>query len=264
MSEVLLSVSNLDVEIEGKQILHEVNLEIKKGEVHILFGPNGSGKSTLMNTIIGLERYKITNGSICYDGKDITGMLIEERAKLGIGLAFQHPPAISGVTLRKLVSKASNYDNARIEELAKEFNLTDHLDRPLNKEFSGGEMKRAEIMQMIAQNPNFLMLDEPESGVDLVNIEMLTKKVSKFLGRNGEKQSEKSALIISHTGYILNYLDADIGHVIIDGRIIGSSNPRDVLETIKRSGYEECRNCASKRMHSVSPVNCDSVHKEKG
>ncbi len=248
MSEHILKVEDLHVEVVGKEILHGVDLAIGTGEVHLLFGPNGSGKSTLMGAIMGLPQYKITGGKIFFKGEDITDMPIEERAKLGLGIAFQRPPVVRGVRLRKML-ELMNSSGLNIDELAAEMNLTEHLDRDLNLGFSGGESKRAEILALMIQQPDMLLLDEPESGVDLENIELLARKIGEILGRQHgimnrlKKRSEKSALILSHTGHILEHLNADKGHVFLNGKAVCTANPLDILETVKAHGYNECVSC---------------------
>ena len=160
----MLSIENLSVKVEDRLILRDVNLNINVGEVHVLFGPNGAGKSTLINTIIGNPKYKVVEGSIYFKGKDITDMPIYERAKLGIGLAYQHPPEIPGVKLRDLLKIIANVEWEEIERMAEVLNFKDFLNRDVNVGFSGGEVKRSEILQVFAQDPDFIMFDEPDSG----------------------------------------------------------------------------------------------------
>ena len=246
MTQTLLKIENLHVSVEGTEILHGVNLEIPAGEVHVLFGPNGSGKSTLMSAIMGLSHYEITNGRILFKGEDITYMPIEQRAKLGLGIAFQKAPIISGVTLRKLLTGPLGVDPKTVNELAAKLKMTGHLDRDINKGFSGGEIKRSEILQLSVQKPDLMLLDEPESGVDLENIELLAGQMAEILERTPGvhlHNLSRSALIITHTGYILNYLTADKGHVMLDGNILCAANPIDILRTIKEFGYQECIEC---------------------
>lgn len=250
----MLKVEDLKVEVAGKEILRHVDLEIASGEIHVLFGPNGSGKTTLLMTIMGFPGYKITGGRILFNEKEVNGLPLNERAKLGIGLSFQRPPTIKGVKMRQML-EICGQDKEEVDSLAQSLNFTDFLDRDLNDGFSGGEIKRSELLQLIAQNPNFLLLDEPESGVDLENIALIGKTIERLLEREikpkeGKSQKEikrerkKSGLIITHTGYILDYLDADVGHVLIDGELCCSENPREILRTIKEQGYDECVKCA--------------------
>ncbi|HUH65604.1 MAG TPA: ATP-binding cassette domain-containing protein, partial [Syntrophales bacterium] len=173
MPSSMIEIRNLSVSVEGKTILNDVNLHIDQGETIVLFGPNGSGKTSLLKTIMGIPQYRIESGSIAFRGEDITQRSIDERARLGIGIVFQNPPAVRGVKLKDLLricmKKNASYKEERIDEDAEKLNCTDFLDRDLNLGFSGGEIKRSELLQLLAQNPEFIMFDEPDSGVDLVN-----------------------------------------------------------------------------------------------
>ena len=146
-----LLVKDLVVEADGKEILKGINLQIRDGEAHVLFGPNGSGKSSLLLAIMGSPKYQVTHGKIYFNGKDITELPTYERAKLGIGLALQHPPQVKGVKLRKLLEFINN---KQIEELAEELQLKEHLERGVNVGFSGGEAKRSELLQLMVQSPH--------------------------------------------------------------------------------------------------------------
>ncbi len=240
----MLKVENLTVSIQNKIVVKDANFHIPTGETHVLFGLNGSGKTSLLQAIIGNPKFKIEEGRIIFKGKDITKMPINERAKLGIGIAFQSPPAIRGVKLRDILKICTKNDGDRIISLARELDLEEFLDRDINLGFSGGEVKRAELLQLLAQNPDFILLDEPDSGVDLVNISLIGKAINKLLEKDKKQvERKKSALIITHTGHILDYVNADKGYVMIAGRVVCSGNPRDMLETIRRRGYEECVRC---------------------
>jgi len=251
----LLTIEGLKVKVEEKEILHDIDLVIHSGETHVLFGPNGSGKTTLLMTILGFPSYKVVGGKITFKGKDITGMPVNERANMGIGLSFQRPPTIKGVKMRQMLEICGKKQED-VESMAKDLDFVDFLDRDLNDGFSGGEIKRSELLQLMAQNPDFLLLDEPESGVDLENIALIGNVIERLLEREIIPQTEKSqkelkkertksGLIITHTGYILDYLDADIGHVLMDGEVACSGNPREILKTIKEKGYEECVKCCT-------------------
>ncbi len=254
VKEGLLEVIDLHVRLSEKEILKGINLTISKGEVHALFGPNGSGKTTLLSTLMGFGDYKIIKGKILFDGKDITDLPPYERARLGIGISFQKPPPVNGVKLRQLVELCAKEDGDMIEEYARHLNLLEHLEREVNVGFSGGEVKRSELFQLLLQSPNLVLLDEPESGVDLENIALIGKAINLLLGRKVEpeegkpikevlKQKRRSALIITHTGHILDYVEPDWGDVLLDGKIVCSGNPREILYTIKEHGYNECYRC---------------------
>lgn len=247
MDSVVLSISQLTVAVEGKEILHDVNMEIGRGETHALFGPNGSGKSTLLMAIMGFPKYRIIKGNIAFKGKDITNSPLDERARLGIGMSFQRPPVVRGVKTRDIVAACLKGRGREeiVDQLAGKANLTDFLDREINYGFSGGEVKRSEIMQLLAQNPELSLLDEPESGVDLINIALMGQLINKLLEKSHRIRDRRHAgLIITHTGHILDYVNARIGYVMIEGRIIGEGNPREILATIKEKGYKKCIKCA--------------------
>lgn len=246
-TENLLEVKDLAVEVGGKEILHGVNLSIKPGETHVLFGPNGSGKTTLLLTIMGLPRYRVTRGSILFRGRDIVALPIDERARLGIGLALQKPPVVRGVKTKDMVAACmrERASEEMIVRLAEKANMVDFLDRDVNYGFSGGETKRSELLQLLAQEPELVLLDEPESGVDLVNIALIGELVNELLRKGHPMRERKHAgLIITHTGHILDYVHARTGYVLLDGRIVCEGDPLEILETIKKKGYQECRKCA--------------------
>lgn len=236
MDRTILDISSLFVTVEEKPILKGLDLHINEAEVHILFGPNGSGKSTLLSSLMQLPGYSIQSGEIKFKDQIINELKTDEIAKMGIGLSFQHPPAIHGVTLSKFLEKINQADD--LENQVKELALEDFLYRDLNTGFSGGELKRAEILKLYAQNPDLVLIDEPESGVDLENIAIIAKAINKILQYDKPcKERKKSALIITHTGHILDYVEADIGHIIIDGKIVCSGNPRTLMHAIKQNGY---------------------------
>jgi Fe-S cluster assembly ATP-binding protein len=240
----MLQIKNLYVNVGDKEVLHDINLHIDDGETHVLLGPNGSGKTTLLMTLMGYSNYTVTKGTITYNGEDVTGMHANERAKRGIGMLFQRPPTISGLKLGKMLTAISRTKQENIPELAKSVHMDKFLERDINKGFSGGEIKRSEVLQLMIQNPDFVMLDEPESGVDLENISLIGTTIGTLLEKDKHRANrKKSGLVITHTGYILDYLDADKGHVMCDGQIRCHGNPREILKEIKQRGYKECLEC---------------------
>jgi Fe-S cluster assembly ATP-binding protein len=250
----VLKIENLKVSLGDREVLKSVNLEIKPGEAHVLFGPNGSGKTSLLMTLMGFSNYRVTEGTINFKDRDITGMSIDERARLGIGMSFQRPPTIKGLKTRQMVALCSAGKEIRLEEMANRLNFEDFLDRDLNAGFSGGEIKRSELLQLMAQNPDLILLDEPESGVDLESISLIGEVINELLERkpgkdhaasSRERRSKraKAGLLITHTGYILNYVDADVGHVLYDGVLSCHGNPRETLRCIQDMGYQECMRC---------------------
>ena len=250
----MLTVEDLKVRLGDKEILKNINLEIRTGETHILFGPNGSGKTSLLMTIMGYPQYNVTGGKIVFKGEDITRMPINERAKLGIGMSYQRPPTINGVKTKQMVDICSNVAvDARA--LAEQVNFTDFLDRDINAGFSGGEIKRSELLQLMAQDPSLLLFDEPESGVDLENMALIGNMIGKLLQRDFIRDNRKSqrerriernkmGLIITHTGFILDYITADKGQLLYEGEMTCSSNAREIFRCISEVGYEECLRCA--------------------
>lgn len=242
----MLQIVDLHVEAGGREILKGVNLTVKEGETCVLFGPNGSGKSTLLATIMGYSTTTVTQGQILFKGEDITEMSVDQRAKLGIGMMMQRPPNIFGVKLGDLIKTASE-NGEKILEDADKFKMGGFLDREVNVGFSGGEIKRSELLQLTAQKPDFILLDEPESGVDLENIDLIGRKVHDLLydtkGCRGNLQRHVSSLVITHTGQILDYIGADVAYVMKEGRIRCTGRPTDLLKEIKEFGYGECGSC---------------------
>jgi Fe-S cluster assembly ATP-binding protein len=243
----MLEIKGLNVAVEGREILKDINLKIDTGESHALFGPNGSGKTTLLMAIMGFPRYQVTKGKIIFKDKDITKLGVDERARLGIGISFQRPPVVRGVKTRDMVSASlrGKGDEKLIAQLAERADLTNFLDRDINYGFSGGEIKRAELMQLLAQKPELTLLDEPESGVDLVNIALIGELINELLEKDCPIRTRKCmGLIITHTGHILEYINVRTGYVMLEGSIVCQGDPHEILASVKEKGYEECARCA--------------------
>jgi Fe-S cluster assembly ATP-binding protein len=249
----MLQIEDLQVKLGDKEILKHIDLEIRPGETHILFGPNGSGKTSLLMTIMGYPQYEVSAGKIIFKGEDITHLPIDERARLGIGMSYQRPPTINGLKTRQMVQLCSTGEVDE-EALAKEVNFEEFLERDLNAGFSGGEIKRSELLQLMAQAPDLMLFDEPESGVDMENISLVGKTIASLLQKDppvvktkskmkSKLERTKMGLIITHTGYILDYVAADKGQVLYDGMLSCISNPREILHCIGESGYQECVQC---------------------
>ncbi|MDI6710637.1 MAG: ABC transporter ATP-binding protein [Thermoanaerobacterales bacterium] len=248
----MLKVEGLAVAVGDRVILRDINLEIRTGETHVLFGPNGSGKSTLLGTLVGFSRYKVLDGRILFKGQDITHMAVHERARRGIGLSFQRPPTIRGLSMRDMVHICARGREVPAD-LPTQLNFERFMDREVNLGFSGGEMKRSELLQLIAQDPDLVLLDEPESGVDLENIDLIGRTINRLLDRGmpgqchktGQRcrRHQKSGLVITHTGYILQYVNADVGHVMFEGRLACSGNPLELFNCIQQQGYGACIRC---------------------
>jgi len=239
----MLEVKDLSVKVEGKLILKDLNFNLKEGASHILFGPNGSGKTTLISTLMGLPGYEVVSGNILFHGVDITNKGVDERAKLGIIVSFQNPPEITGVKLGdllKLCLGKTTTDEFSTDEMAQieAFRLTSFLNRDVNLGFSGGERKRSEILQLIFLKPKLLLLDEPDSGVDVESLRMISTEIQKYVEHSGS-----SALIITHKGDILEYIKASFGCILLNGQFHCFKEPIRIYEEIKRLGYEECVAC---------------------
>jgi Fe-S cluster assembly ATP-binding protein len=246
----MLEIKALDLEVDGRPVLKDLNLTIKEGESHVLLGPNGSGKTSLLLGILGFSKYKVTGGSIVFKGEDITGLSTAERVKLGMGIAFQHPPVIRGIKLGEIVDLCKGDTSQQITQqtrtLAKKLHFSDEfLERDVNAGFSGGEIKRSEIMQLMAQDPDFVMLDEPDSGVDIENMELIGDMIGELLDRRiRPSKRTASGLIITHLATITNYIEVDWAHVMLNGMIACSGNPNRIISDIMKGGYGKCvREC---------------------
>jgi Fe-S cluster assembly ATP-binding protein len=228
-----LVIENLHVKTkEDKEILKGINLEIKQGEVHVLMGPNGSGKSTLAHVIMGDPKYKIAIGKILFYKKDITRMTPDKRAKLGIAMSWQTPPAVRGIKLSDFIKKIGS-KNIHMKEVDK------LLEREVNVNFSGGEKKISEIYQISSLNPKLVIFDEIDSGLDIKKIEQVAYIIKKEF-----MDQDVSILIITHSGGILNYLKPNITNVIVEGKIIcQNSDFKKILRVIKKYGYDKCKKC---------------------
>jgi len=239
----MLVMKNLTVEVAGDEVLKDIDLEIKKGERLALLGPNGSGKTSLLMAIMGFSDYKVTKGDIIFEGKRINDMDIDERARSGVGMMFQRPPSIRGVRGRQMIELIGKED-FDIEKEAEEANLKSFLGRDINIGFSGGELKRFELFQLLASSPKLALFDEPESGVDLENVALVGKMMNRILNNN----KNNAGLIITHTGCIFDYVKADTGCILAGGRIHCVGNPKNILSTIKKHGYEWCVACKGERL----------------
>jgi Fe-S cluster assembly ATP-binding protein len=241
----MLKIEDLWVSIDGRQILKGVNFTMDYGEINVLFGPNGAGKTTFMMTLMGFPKYRIDQGKIYFKGVDVTNQDLSGRARLGLGISFQRPPTVRGVTLQKMIDiiGGNGADDPATREKIELLNLSEHLQRGLNDGFSGGEMKRSELLQLMVQRPDLVLIDEPESGVDIENISLVGNAINSLLGKDKVKDPKRGALIITHTGYILDFVNADKGYIVFDGVFVCRGNPRDILSEIKRHGYRRCAEC---------------------
>jgi Fe-S cluster assembly ATP-binding protein len=241
----MLKIENLRVEIDGQEIVKGLDLEVGEGEIHAIMGPNGSGKSTLANVLMGHPRYEVTGGSITFRGEDAFELEPDERAKLGMFLAFQYPSEVPGVSVANFLRTAVN--SVREEELSPMdmYRLIQEkmkimqmdpkfAERYLNEGFSGGEKKRNEILQMLMLEPKLAIMDETDSGLDIDALQVVAKGVNELRG------PEFSAVIITHYQRILRYIEPDRVHVMLDGRIV-TSGGKDLAHELEDKGYEWVR-----------------------
>jgi Fe-S cluster assembly ATP-binding protein len=238
----LFVIEDLHVSVEGKEILKGVDLSINRGEVHALMGPNGSGKSTLANTLMGHPRYEVTAGRVLFKGEDIVHLTTDQRARMGLFLAFQYPTSIPGVTMVNFLRaslKAVRGSDVPVREfraLLKETMDLLKVDesfarRYVNDGFSGGEMKRAEVLQLGILRPELAVMDETDSGLDIDALRTVAEGVTAFMG------PDMGALIITHYQRILNYIKPDFVHVLFGGRIVKSGG-RELAQELEAKGYE--------------------------
>ncbi len=249
MSE--LEIRNLHVSIEGKEILRGVNLTVKQGEVHAIMGPNGTGKSTLSYALMGHPSYTVTEGEAIFKGQNILAMKADERARLGLFLAFQYPVSIPGVTLANFLRTALNARRKAVQSDDKgvpipEFRkmLREKMDllkmdysfggRYLNEGFSGGEKKRAEVLQMATLKPEIAIMDETDSGLDIDALRIVAEGVNALRG------PEMGVMLITHYQRILNYITPDYVHIMMNGRIVETGGPELALQ-LEEHGYEWAR-----------------------
>lgn len=241
----MLEIKNLHVKVEGKQILNGIDLHIRAGEVHAIMGPNGSGKSTLSYVLAGRDSYEVTEGSILFKGQNLLEMNVDERAAAGVFLAFQYPMEIPGVTTMTFLKTALNaqrkargedeLDAVRflklVREKAKPLNVSDEmLKRALNVGYSGGEKKRAEVLQMSLLEPALAVLDETDSGLDIDALKTVAD------GVNMLRAPERAMIVITHYQRLLDYIVPDVVHVLSRGRIVKTGDKELALE-LERSGY---------------------------
>ncbi len=241
-----LEIKGLKANIDNKPILNGIDLTLETGRIHALMGPNGSGKSTLSNVIMGHPAYEVTDGEVLMDGKNILEMATDERARLGLFMAFQYPVEVPGVTVGRFLKRAteirfqSDGVNARgfIKELRSNMDFLEmdqqFINRYLNEGFSGGEKKRMEVLQMLMLKPSFAVLDETDSGLDIDALQIVAK------GVNHLRSDSFGALIITHYQRILGHVKPDVVHIMYNGRIV-TSGDEDLARTLEAEGYDWVR-----------------------
>lgn len=237
----MLEIQNLHVKADDKEILRGVNLNVGKGEIHVILGSNGSGKSTLMNAILGHPKYQITSGKILFEGEDLTTLKTFERARRGIFLSFQNPEEIPGITVENMLRTAKQaVTGEKIKILAFHKELLalmnqlqinpEYASRYMNVGFSGGEKKRNEILQLLTLNPKLALLDETDSGLDVDAVDIVSKGVAKFHNENN------SCIIITHNAQILKHLPVTQAHIFLNGRIVKSGGA-ELIHEVSEFGY---------------------------
>lgn len=244
MSAPHLKIENLHVSIDDTEIIKDLSLEIKGGEIHAVMGPNGTGKSTLAAALMGHPRYEVTKGSVTFNGEDLLEMEVDERAQAGLFLAMQYPSEVSGVTNADFIRTAMNAQRGEgnevqlmkfIRQLDEKMDLLEmdesFSQRYLNEGFSGGEKKRNEILQMLMLEPKIAILDEIDSGLDIDALKVVSEGVNSMRG------PEFGALIITHYQRLLNYIKPDKVHVIMKGTIVKSGGP-ELAERLEAEGYD--------------------------
>ena len=241
MSEQLLSIKGLHAGVEGKEILKGLNLEVGLGEVHVILGPNGSGKSTLMNVIMGHPKYEVTAGEMTFGGEDLAALKTFERARKGLFLSFQTPEEIPGITLENMIRTSRQAITGKKERIIafrrklqgvmKSLKMDpSYAQRYLNVGFSGGEKKRAEILQLLMLSPKLALLDETDSGLDVDAVQIVSEGVAKF------HNDQNSCLIITHNTRILEHLSVDRVHVLMNGQIVEEGGP-ELIDDINKRGF---------------------------
>ncbi len=241
----MLKIENLHAEIDGNEILRGLDLEVGEGEIHAIMGPNGSGKSTLSNVLMGHPRYEVTGGSIIFRGQDVMELEADERARLGMFLAFQYPSEVPGVSVANFLRTAVNsvreeelsvmemykllQEKMRVMEMNPKF-----AERYLNEGFSGGEKKRNEILQMLMLEPKLAIMDETDSGLDIDALQVVSKGVNELRG------PEFSAVVITHYNRILRYIEPDRVHVMLNGQIV-TSGGKELALALEDKGYDWVR-----------------------
>ena len=242
----LLEIKNLFVNAGDKEILKGIDLEINKGEIHVIMGPNGSGKTTTANAILNNPAYQKTNGTINFDGENISNLKTDEIARKGIFMSFQLPEEIPGVSLTNFLKYAKNKVTGKpikifefkneLKKYMDELKMNPkNMDRSLNVGFSGGEKKKNEILQMLVLNPKLAILDETDSGLDVDAIRTVSKGIEMF------KTDENAVLIITHNTKILHSLKPDYVHVLVDGKIVKTGDA-SLAKEIEENGYEKYKN----------------------
>mgnify|MGYP001041145343 CR=1 FL=1 len=229
----ILEIKDLKVKVDQKTIVSSVDLCLGKGEVQAILGPNAAGKSSLVKAIMGLSGYKINQGEIRFEGKKLNSVVLNKRVKLGIAMIFQTPPEIKGVKLGQFLKEMSTDKLIEFDDTERRL-----LARDLNVGFSGGEKKISELLQARTLQPKLLLIDEIDSGLDFVNLKKISRVIKKEFIDKGT-----AILLITHGGEIMKYLEPNLAHVMIKGKMVCSEPWQKVWQTIKKFGYQRCKKC---------------------
>lgn len=242
MAKELLSVKDLRVTVEDREILHGFDFSVNSGETHVLMGPNGAGKSTFGNALMGNPNYKVTGGSVTFNGRDLLAQSVDERSRNGLFMSFQNPLEVPGISLENFIRTALEQrtgERIRLWDFRKQLRSVlevlqmdeSYASRDLNVGFSGGEKKKAEILQLLMLKPSLAILDETDSGLDVDAVRTVSRGIEEF-----QKDKDSALIIITHSTGILSALDVDKTHVIVDGRLAAEGGP-ELIDEISRDGF---------------------------
>ncbi len=242
MAKELLNVEKLDVRVEEKDILRGLSLKVNRGETHVIMGPNGAGKSTFGNALMGNPQYEVTGGKVEFDGSDLLELSVNERAKAGIFMSFQNPLEVPGISLSNFIRNALEQRTGkriRLWDFRKEMKKAlkvlhmdqSYADRDLNVGFSGGEKKKAEILQLLMLKPSLAILDETDSGLDVDAVRTVSRGIEEY-----QKDKDSALIIITHNAAILSSLHVDATHILIDGKIVESGGA-SLVDEINENGF---------------------------
>lgn len=241
-NELLLSVKGLCASVEGQEILHGIDFSVERGQTHVIMGPNGAGKSTLGNVLMGNPAYTVTEGSVLFDGEELLTRSADERARAGLFMSFQNPLEVPGISLENFIRTALEQrtgERIRLWDFRKSLRKTlevlqmdeSYANRDLNVGFSGGEKKKAEILQLLMLAPTLAILDETDSGLDVDAVRTVSRGIEEF-----KKEKDSTLIIITHSTGILSALDVDKVHVLVDGRIAAEGGA-ELIDEISRDGF---------------------------
>ncbi len=236
---MLLEINNSDLYVRDKRIVSGFNLHVDYGDVYALLGPNGSGKTSLLKAIMGLTGYKLT-GDVRYEGQELLNLSLDERARRGIFLSYQHPPEIVGVRTIDFLDKIRVVEKDEMEQLIDKLRLRELISREVNRGFSGGERKRLEVLQGLIKRPKLLLLDEIDSGVDVESIRLIANTIQEYVDKN---RDHVGVILVTHQAKILEYITSNKACVVFQGQGYCYPDPEKVVKRILEVGYSDCIDC---------------------